>query len=219
MKQLLHSQRLQAKYYNRRHLDQQFNEGQMVLLSAKNIQMKRPHKKLDSKFLGPFKVLKRIGKQAYKLDLPDSMSRLHPTFHVSLLERYHGRPDVQPPPVELMDNGEHWEVEKIVDYQERAGQPQYKVKWLGWSHEHDSWMFESDLYNCQEVLEEYKARVGAAQSSHAKRRRRAATTTAEGLEPTPKRRGHPKKAVDAPAVSDPAPKRGRGRPKAKSTRK
>jgi hypothetical protein len=94
----------------------------MVLLSAKNIQMKHRHKKLDSKFLRPFKVLKRIGKQAYKLDLPDSMSCLHPTFHVSLLERYHGRPDVQPPPVELMDDGEHWEVEKIVDYQERAGQ-------------------------------------------------------------------------------------------------
>jgi hypothetical protein len=30
-----------------------------------------------------------------------------------------------------MDDGEHWEVEKIVDYQERTGQPQYKVKWLG----------------------------------------------------------------------------------------
>jgi hypothetical protein len=69
--------------------------------------MKHPHKKLDSKFLRPFKVLKRIGKQAYKLDLPDSVSRLHPTFHVSLLERYYGRPDAQPPPVELMDDGEH----------------------------------------------------------------------------------------------------------------
>jgi hypothetical protein len=79
-------------------------------------------------------------------------------------------------------------------------------------------MFESDLYNCQEVLEEYKARVGAA-PSHAKRRRRAHTTTAEGLEPTPKRRGHPKKAVDAPADPDPAPKRGRGRPKGTGTKR
>jgi hypothetical protein len=107
MKQLLHSQRLQAKYYNQRYLDQQFNKGQIVLLSAKNIQMKYLYKKLDSKFLGPFKVLKQIGKQAYKLDLPNSISRLHPTFHVSLLERYHGRPDVQPLLVKLMDDGEH----------------------------------------------------------------------------------------------------------------
>jgi hypothetical protein len=74
-------------------------------------------------------------------------------------------------------------------------------------------MFESNLYNCQEVLEEYKARVSAAQSSHAKRRQRAATTTAEALELIPKRCGHPKKAVDAPAVTDPMPKCGRGRPK------
>jgi hypothetical protein len=111
-----------------------------------------------------------------------------------------------------MDDSKHWEVEKIVDYQERASQPQYKVKWLGWSYEHDSWMFESDLYNCQEVLEEYKARVGIT-PSHGKRRQRAATTSAEGLEPTPKRRGRPKKAADAPSIPDPAPKHSRGRPK------
>jgi hypothetical protein len=58
MQQLLHSQKLQAKYYNWRHLDQQFNKGQMVLLLAKNIQMKHPHRTLDSKFLRLFKVLK-----------------------------------------------------------------------------------------------------------------------------------------------------------------
>ena len=63
----------------------------MVLLSAKNIRLNRPSKKLDHRFLGPFRVVKPIGKQAYELELPERYSKLHPVFHVSLLEPWRGR--------------------------------------------------------------------------------------------------------------------------------
>jgi hypothetical protein len=59
----------------------QFAEGQEVLLSAKNIRIKHPYKKLDAKFLGPFKILQCIRQQSYKLDLPPLMSHLYPIFH------------------------------------------------------------------------------------------------------------------------------------------
>jgi hypothetical protein len=39
--------------------------------------------------LGPFKVVDIVGTQAYKLALPPLYSRLHPVFHVSLLEKAH----------------------------------------------------------------------------------------------------------------------------------
>nr|GFA94367.1 putative reverse transcriptase domain-containing protein [Tanacetum cinerariifolium] len=39
--------------------------------------------KLNPRYVGPFKVLERIGDVAYKLDLPEKLSRVHNTFHNS----------------------------------------------------------------------------------------------------------------------------------------
>nr|GFC11752.1 putative reverse transcriptase domain-containing protein [Tanacetum cinerariifolium] len=45
--------------------------------------------KLNPRYVGPFKVSKRIGDVAYKLDLPEEMSRVHNTFRVSNLKKCH----------------------------------------------------------------------------------------------------------------------------------
>nr|GFC55877.1 putative reverse transcriptase domain-containing protein [Tanacetum cinerariifolium] len=45
--------------------------------------------KLNPRYVGPFKVLERIGDVAYKLDLPEELSRVHNTFHVSNLNKCH----------------------------------------------------------------------------------------------------------------------------------
>nr|GFA05139.1 putative reverse transcriptase domain-containing protein [Tanacetum cinerariifolium] len=45
--------------------------------------------KLNPRYVGPFKVLERIREVAYKLDLPEELSRVHNTFHVSNLKKCH----------------------------------------------------------------------------------------------------------------------------------
>nr|GEZ66377.1 reverse transcriptase domain-containing protein [Tanacetum cinerariifolium] len=45
--------------------------------------------KLNPRYVGPFKVLKRIGDVAYKLDLLKKLSRVHNTLHVSNLKKCH----------------------------------------------------------------------------------------------------------------------------------
>ncbi|GJU54068.1 hypothetical protein Tco_1227782 [Tanacetum coccineum] len=43
--------------------------------------------KLNPRYVGPFKVLEKVGSVAYKLELPQELSRVHNTFHVSNLKK------------------------------------------------------------------------------------------------------------------------------------
>ncbi|GKE80502.1 putative reverse transcriptase domain-containing protein, partial [Tanacetum coccineum] len=54
--------------------------------------------KLNPRYVGPFKVLEKVGEVAYKLELPEELSRVHNTFHVSNLKKCHAD---EPLPVPL----------------------------------------------------------------------------------------------------------------------
>ncbi|GKF50192.1 hypothetical protein Tco_0146659 [Tanacetum coccineum] len=43
--------------------------------------------KLNPRHIGPFKILERIGPVAYKLELPEELSNVHSTFHISNLKK------------------------------------------------------------------------------------------------------------------------------------
>jgi hypothetical protein len=106
-----------------------------VLLRAKNITTRRPSKKFDARYLGPFLVSKRIRKLAYRLDLPPSMSRLHPVFNVSLLEPWHEPPpesNFRPSAIQIPEDiaiGNQYKVERILEHKDtKARGREYLVK-------------------------------------------------------------------------------------------
>ena len=57
--ELLKSQERQAKYYNQRHQPKLFKRGKLVKLSTRNLRLK--DKKLQPRWIGPLRVLERIG--------------------------------------------------------------------------------------------------------------------------------------------------------------
>ena len=92
--------------------------------------------KLNPRYVGPFKVLAKVGEVAYRLEFPQKLSRVHHTFHVSNLKKcYSDDPLVLPlegvriddklkfveEPVEIMER----EVKRL----KRIRIPLVKVRW------------------------------------------------------------------------------------------
>ena len=48
--------------------------------------------KLIPRYVGPYKILKRVGKVAFELKLPAELAAVHPVFHISLLKKCVGDP-------------------------------------------------------------------------------------------------------------------------------
>lgn len=73
-----------------------FKEGDLVMLSTgyhlDEVDRWCPKAKLLPRFTGPYKVLRVKDFDTYTLELPRTMSRQHPDFHVSLLKPYHANP-------------------------------------------------------------------------------------------------------------------------------
>ncbi|WMV54935.1 hypothetical protein MTR67_048320 [Solanum verrucosum] len=46
--------------------------------------------KISPRYIGPFKVLKRVGEVAYELAFPLGLLKVHPMFHVSMLKKING---------------------------------------------------------------------------------------------------------------------------------
>ncbi|GKB17656.1 hypothetical protein Tco_0851579 [Tanacetum coccineum] len=68
----------------------EFQVGDKVMLKVsrwKGVVRFGKRRKLNLIYVGPFKVLERVGSVAYKLELPEELSRVHNTFHVSNLKK------------------------------------------------------------------------------------------------------------------------------------
>ena len=86
---LKHAQEHQKKYADMNRREEEFSVGDSVLLSTSDLIYTSGQKKLLHKQIGPYYVLEKVGKVAYKIELPKRLSRLHPVFHVSKLTRYY----------------------------------------------------------------------------------------------------------------------------------
>jgi len=138
-----------------------YKVGDKVLISTKDFSMelrRRATKKLTEKFIGPYVVRKVVSENAVELELP-AMLRIHPVVNVRRLVKYReqieGQKKIPPPPVEVAGEKEY-EVEEILDRQERRGKTKYLVKWKGYTAEGNTWEGLENLKNAGEKIEEFE---------------------------------------------------------------
>ncbi|GJV64075.1 putative reverse transcriptase domain-containing protein [Tanacetum coccineum] len=129
----------QKSYADLKRKPMEFQVGDKVMLKVspwKGVVRFGKRGKLNPRYVGPFKVLERIGSVAYKLELPQELSRVHNTFHVSNLKKCYSDEPLAVPleglhiddklqfveePVEIMER----EIKRL----KRSRIPLVKVRW------------------------------------------------------------------------------------------
>ena len=80
----------QKSYADLKRRPMEFQVGDRVLLKVspwKGIVRFQKRGKLSPRFIGPFKIIERVGNLAYRLELPSELQKLHNAFHVSNLRK------------------------------------------------------------------------------------------------------------------------------------
>ncbi|GKE74235.1 putative reverse transcriptase domain-containing protein, partial [Tanacetum coccineum] len=80
----------QKSYADRRRKPLEFEVGDKFMLKVspwKGVIRFGKWRKLNPHYIGPFKIIAKVGTLAYRLELPEQLSRVHSTFHVSNLKK------------------------------------------------------------------------------------------------------------------------------------
>ncbi|GKE22460.1 hypothetical protein Tco_1433972, partial [Tanacetum coccineum] len=92
--------------------------------------------KLNPQYIGPFKILERIGPVAYKLELPEELRNIHNTFYISNLKKCLSDESLVIPMKELRLDDKLNFVEELVEVRDRKIKqlkqsriPIVKVRW------------------------------------------------------------------------------------------
>jgi hypothetical protein len=130
-------------------------EGDQVLLSTENLQLRSGTHKLTGRYIGPFCVAGTVNDNAVTLELPPLLGALHPTFNISRLKLYRDgsdhfptrpQPLHQPPAVSADTNGAaSYEVESVLAQRGKANRREMLVHWKGYGSEHVQWQPRAEL--------------------------------------------------------------------------
>ena len=152
---LIAAQDRQKRYADLARKDKEYEVGDLVFLKVspwKGLMRFGKKGKLSPRYIGPFEILRRIGKLAYELALPPNLQQVHNVFHVSMLRKYnpdarhiveYEHVDIQPDltyveqPIKIIDQKEQVLRNKVIKL--------VRVLWQNHNLEESTWELESAM--------------------------------------------------------------------------
>ncbi|GJX68480.1 hypothetical protein Tco_0304207 [Tanacetum coccineum] len=121
----------QKSYADKRRKPLEFEVGDRVLLKVspwKGVVRFGKKGKLAPRYVGPFEIVERVGPVAYRLKLPQELSCVHDTFHVSNLKKCLAEPDVQVPLDEIAIDENLGDCHRTIEIEEQDCDESFKAK-------------------------------------------------------------------------------------------
>ncbi|GKB95949.1 putative reverse transcriptase domain-containing protein [Tanacetum coccineum] len=161
---LLAARSRKKSYEDVRRKSLDFEMGDKVMLKVsplKGVVRFGKRRKLSPRYIGPFKILSRVGPVAYKLELPRELQGIHNTFHVLNLKKCLSDEDIIIPLDEVrIDEKLHF-IEKPIEIMDREVKqlkqsqiPIVKVRWISsrgpkytWEREDQMWKKYPHLFD------------------------------------------------------------------------
>ncbi|GKA46727.1 hypothetical protein Tco_0739610, partial [Tanacetum coccineum] len=129
----------QKSYADLKRKPMEFEVGDKVMLKVspwKGVERFGKRGKLNPRYVGPFKVLAKVGKVAYRLELPQELSKVHHTFYVSNLKKCYADEPLAMPLEGIHVDDKRQFVEELIEIMEREFKrlkqsriPLVKVRW------------------------------------------------------------------------------------------
>ena len=145
----------QRSYADNRRRDLQLEIGDRVFLKispGKGVLRFGRRGKRSPRFIGPYEIMSKVGPVAYRLKLPLELSRIHDTFHVSMLRKYIPDPShtLREKPMQLKENLTYEKTPvQIVNRKEQVLRskviPLVKVLWKNHEREEATWEPEAQM--------------------------------------------------------------------------
>ena len=145
----------QKSYADNRRKPLEFQVGDRVLLKVspwKGVVRFGKRGKLNPRYVGPFKIIRRIGTVAYQLHLPEEMAGIHDVFHVCNLKKCLADESLVVPLQDIEVNEKLKFVEKPIHVEDRKIKNLkrkrlvlVKVKWESKRGPEYTWELESEM--------------------------------------------------------------------------
>ncbi|WMV09240.1 hypothetical protein MTR67_002625 [Solanum verrucosum] len=108
--------------------------------------------KLSPRYIGPYRISKRVGNVAYELELPQELVAVHPVFHISMLKKCMGDPSliILTEDIGIKDSLSYEEIPvQVLERQVRKLRTKevasFKVLWRNQFVEEATWEAEEDM--------------------------------------------------------------------------
>ena len=134
-----------------------------MLLSTKHIRFRQCPIKLQRRFVGPFKIIQKVSRVAYILQLLENWS-MHPIFHISLLKSWREtqwscRVEEPEPEVELTTEP-MYQVDRILKWRKvkigRKNTREFLITWKDVALDEAEWVAEANFEDHEELRNHIK---------------------------------------------------------------